>query len=587
LSRFRESKVTVKNNHASILEDSELVSHFVTQVLRIDDTPSLIQLVARDANYFFLCSAIVNAESGNNPAFLRSLQAVCRRQVRECSLIFERLIPVARSLGLAVGPVTQLDYYDILGVTTSATTKEIQKAYRKKAYEVHPDTSHSDKEDSQAFVTLHAAYQTLIDASLRQYYDRSRQHRGIWYEHPQTNDEDPSTTKGRHDRIRHFYHLGGIVLGLIAAAFIFHSLYKHNAITDGFYGVRDNDTSKSQVVQSVIPLQKKVKNRPAQSKNHRTVNSSHTKKDNPDLFARHLADSTAKDKHVTVKAHKDEEKPVIHETEPQFDPENTIRVVEKPQAAPPVKEKKHSVQAQKNQLPGPVKSAPPSSGKTTFSPPVQAAGSEKEGSSDSMGESFLQSHGIPANDTPHMPFITNDIKPEAVPESKQQQEDLSFLASISPHSDGYDQQPAPRAHNNGDLKEEALKGNARIPNVSGPEDKVSRMKDFLKTYMKTYESKNIAQFRALFDLDATENGKPFRDQLPKYRRNFEKLQSVTLTIEMYQYTIRIASNMVTTKGTFSLRWRLKGGEWRGKRGDISMDLIESGTSYLIKHLDYR
>ena len=42
--------------------------------------------------------------------------------------------------------------------------------------------------------------------------------------------------------------------------------------------------------------------------------------------------------------------------------------------------------------------------------------------------SFLQSHGIPANDTPHMPFITNDIKPEAVPESKQQQEDLSFLA---------------------------------------------------------------------------------------------------------------------------------------------------------------
>jgi len=105
--------------------------------------------------------------------------------------------------------------------------------------------------------------------------------------------------------------------------------------------------------------------------------------------------------------------------------------------------------------------------------------------------------------------------------------------------------------------------------------------------MNTYESKNISQLSALFDPDATENGKPFRDQIPNYRRNFQRLQAVTITIDMYTFTIRYASNMITTKGTFSLRWQAKGGNWHEKKGNISMGLIESGTSYLIKQLDYQ
>lgn len=556
----------MKNNHSNILEDLELVSQFVTQVFRIDDTPSLIQLVARDAKYFLLCSAIVNAESGNDTAFFRSLQAVCRRQGRECSRISEKLTPVARSLGLAVGPVTQLDYYDILGVTTNAGRKEIQKAYRKKAYEVHPDTSHSDKEDSHAFVTLHAAYQTLIDASLREHYDRSRQHSGIWYEHPLTNDEDTSITKDRHGKIRHFYHLGGILLFLIAAAFILNSLYKQNAITDGFHDVRDNDIPKSQVVQSALPRQKEIKIRPAQSKNQHKVAPSHNRSDNLDLLAWYLPDSSSKEKHVPVSAKKTVTKTGIHETETQFFPENNIKTGDKPQAAAPTT---------------------PSSVNTVSSPLIETPGSKKTGSSENMGDTFLQSHGIPANDTPHIPVISKEKKSIAIPEGKQQREDLTFLASISPHSDGPDQKPAPRAQKDDNFKEKALKENDSSPDVSGHDDQLSRLKDFLQIYTETYESKNIAQFRALFDPDAYENGRPFRDQLPKYRRNFERLQSVTLQIEMYQFTIRLASKMITAKGTFSLRWRVKGGDWREKKGDISMELIESGTSYLIKHLDYR
>jgi molecular chaperone DnaJ len=63
------------------------------------------------------------------------------------------------------------DYYKILGLTSSATDKEITRAYRKLAKELHPDTNPGSEEK---FKEVSGAYDVLGDAAKRKEYDEVR-----------------------------------------------------------------------------------------------------------------------------------------------------------------------------------------------------------------------------------------------------------------------------------------------------------------------------------------------------------------------------------------------------------------------------
>ena len=64
------------------------------------------------------------------------------------------------------------DYYKILGVSRSATEKEIKQAYRRLARKHHPDVNPGDKSAEARFKDINEAHEVLSDAEKRKKYDR-------------------------------------------------------------------------------------------------------------------------------------------------------------------------------------------------------------------------------------------------------------------------------------------------------------------------------------------------------------------------------------------------------------------------------
>jgi molecular chaperone DnaJ len=66
---------------------------------------------------------------------------------------------------------TQRDYYELLGVARDADEREIKKAFRTLARQLHPDVS-DDPEAGVRFREVSEAYEVLSNAETRQLYDR-------------------------------------------------------------------------------------------------------------------------------------------------------------------------------------------------------------------------------------------------------------------------------------------------------------------------------------------------------------------------------------------------------------------------------
>lgn len=65
------------------------------------------------------------------------------------------------------------DYYEVLGVSKTATDDELKRAYRKLAKQYHPDANPDNKEEAEKkFKEINEAYEVLSDSQKRRMYDQ-------------------------------------------------------------------------------------------------------------------------------------------------------------------------------------------------------------------------------------------------------------------------------------------------------------------------------------------------------------------------------------------------------------------------------
>ena len=87
------------------------------------------------------------------------------------------------------------DYYQVLGVTQTATVSEIKSAYRKLARKRHPDVNRGSEKADREFAILSLAYHTLIDPQERAFHDQqlSKQRNG----HSILESDNPHAQRAR------------------------------------------------------------------------------------------------------------------------------------------------------------------------------------------------------------------------------------------------------------------------------------------------------------------------------------------------------------------------------------------------------
>lgn len=79
-----------------------------------------------------------------------------------------------RSFAARAGPTCEgIDYYVVLGVSTSASEEEIRRAYRLQALRWHPDKVQAEQKEvaTERFKEISAAYDVLSDPERRRAYD--------------------------------------------------------------------------------------------------------------------------------------------------------------------------------------------------------------------------------------------------------------------------------------------------------------------------------------------------------------------------------------------------------------------------------
>lgn len=569
------------------LEDPENLAKLLVALSGKWDTPALIAFLADERARLLLCKALISPVSGSDRKLAQRALHILRFRGMDPEHLKKRLEPAALALGLVSSCDVQIDYYHVLGVEPSATPPELRAAYRKKAFELHPDTAPGKKGQSTDFVTLQAAYDTLMDPNSRAAFDRCRVQLGSWQE--QRLGENPGEGAGRRQagKLRKTsYRIAAVVMVMVVIAWVLSILYERETILElaqvtssepgparemGGRAELGEVENKTPVLSGVVkdrsaPRPEPKKSAPEKSASKKSVLKKPEPK-KPELVPLKTADLAVPEPveaREPIKAqtqlngdpHQAKLMPgPTEEEKPSPDVKAEDKVTnEKPEGAPayePVEVKVlPSTEPGKKQVPV-LRESRKNELKDLLKP------AKKEKIIDNL-----------QTKKPEVNFsATPQVKAAAVSEDPAST-NSSIQAPIDSPVRVFPDTPVPKTH--------------KTPFI-----KRSQVLAFLKQYTAAYERGNAETFFSYFTSNAMENGKPLKAVKPDYLEVWDKLQDLDYRIFVNGTEQVVGSDTVSMEGRFDLDWKFFDGRSGQSHGEIFMDLKLHKNVLRISRLDYR
>lgn len=113
-----------------------------------------------------------------------------------------------------------------------------------------------------------------------------------------------------------------------------------------------------------------------------------------------------------------------------------------------------------------------------------------------------------------------------------------------------------------------------------------RVLTFLRKFTKTYEQKDLEQFRTFFTISALEQGRPFESLLPTYQQTFNSVKALRYIIELRSVSLDRGGKTITIEGDFTTRYQLPDKHWGRCVGLIRMELLDAPEGLLVSRMDY-